>query len=567
MEHVHSKHDITCHSKSRRNKKKKIPLVNNEEVDMDLSAMDDSPVLWIRLDPEFTLIRSIEVEQPDFQWQYQLRHERDVTAQTEAVYALERFPTAATRAALTHTIENEAAYYKVRCRATHCLTKVANAMAASWDGPPAMLVIFKRMFGSFAANNIIKQNDFSNLQNYFLQCHIPVAMAGLRNAHGICPPEVLAFLLDLFKYNDNSKNTFSDNYYRQGLVKALGETVTPVVSRVLQTEAISSDSLTEDTRRVLEEVTRYLNLEKLLPCYRNTVTTACLHAIRKLQKTSHLPPNPGIFRDYAKYGQFQDIRLAAIECLVDYVKLEGRADDINWLLDLVEKDPVTNIRHQTVRLLIKTPPFERGRHHRNDTHRLVERLWGMINGGFWYDSRLRCDIVDLYYTLYGRRRPPSLPLPELAALNRAQPQWKKETKSFTIPRGEKREREKVEPDPVVVKQEPVELPDPMMAGVVIKQEPHSLDERAGTGHGDMEVPDFLQDPGPGVDMLEPKPKKHKKEKKKKHKKEKKKKEERGIKEEIKQEEGVSQDSRQGASSGGSTSGSNPATPEPGELCF
>ena len=214
MEHVHSKHDITCHSKSRRNKKKKIPLVNNEEVEMDLSAMDDSPVLWIRLDPEFTLIRSVDVEQPDFQWQYQLRHERDVTAQTEAVFALERFPTAATRAALTHTIENEQAYYKVRSRATHCLTKVANSMAASWDGPPAMLVIFKRMFGSFAANNIIKQNDFSNLQNYFLQCAIPVAMAGLRNGHQICPPEVLSFLLDLFKYNDNSKNTFSDNYYR-----------------------------------------------------------------------------------------------------------------------------------------------------------------------------------------------------------------------------------------------------------------------------------------------------------------------------------------------------------------
>ena len=273
------------------------------------------------------------------------------------------FHTTTTRAALTHTIENEQAYYKVRTRATHCLTKVlpltfsfaltphphphphpqvANSMAASWDGPPAMLVIFKRMFGSFAANNIIKQNDFSNLQNYFLQCHIPVAMAGLRNAHQICPPEVLSFLLDLFKYNDNSKNTFSDNYYRCALVRALGETVTPVVSRVLQTEAISSDSLTEDTRRVLEEVTRchivatiittttrYLNLEKLLPCYRHTVTVACLEAIRwvsltlaitsspsitnsmstrKLQKTSHLPPNPGLFRDYAKYGQFQDIR-------------------------------------------------------------------------------------------------------------------------------------------------------------------------------------------------------------------------------------------------------------------
>merc|ERR1719391_839575 len=359
VEQVKSKHDITCHSKSRRNKKKKIPLVNNEEVDMDLSAMDDSPVLWIRVDPDMQLIRTVEIQQPDWQWQYQLKHERDVTAQAEAAMALEKYPTPSTRKILTDIIENEKCFYKVRCMATHQLTKVANSMAGSWDGPPAMLPMFKKMFGSFTASHIIKQNDFADLQKYFLQKEIPVAMAKLRNSHGICPPEILKFLLDLFKYNDNSKNTFSDNYYRQGLVKALGETVTPVVSRVLQTEAISSDSLTEDTRRVLEEVTRYLNLEKLLPCYRHTVTTACLHAIRKLQKTSHLPPNPGLFRDYAKYGQFQDIRLAAIECLVDYVKLEGRADDLNWLLDLVEKDPVTNIRHQTVRMLIKTPPFEK----------------------------------------------------------------------------------------------------------------------------------------------------------------------------------------------------------------
>lgn len=40
VETVHSKHDITCHSKSRRNKKKKIPLQTNEEVDMDLSSME-----------------------------------------------------------------------------------------------------------------------------------------------------------------------------------------------------------------------------------------------------------------------------------------------------------------------------------------------------------------------------------------------------------------------------------------------------------------------------------------------------------------------------------------------
>ena len=39
--------------------------------------------------------------------------------------------------------------------------------------------------------------------------------------------------------------------------------------------------------------------------------------------------------------------------------------------------------------MIKTPPFERGRNHRNDRPELVERLWGMINNKFWYDSKLR----------------------------------------------------------------------------------------------------------------------------------------------------------------------------------
>lgn len=51
-------------------------------------------------------------------------------------------------------------------------------MISSWAGPPAMLTIFRKMFGSFAAPHIIKQNNFDNLQHYYLQKTIPVAMAG-----------------------------------------------------------------------------------------------------------------------------------------------------------------------------------------------------------------------------------------------------------------------------------------------------------------------------------------------------------------------------------------------------
>lgn len=39
-----------------------------------------------------------------------------------------------------------------------------------------------------------------------------------------------------------------------------------------------------------------------------------------------------------------------------------------------------------------------------------------------HDTRLRCDLVDLYYALYGSRRPVCLPIPELAALMSSQKQ-------------------------------------------------------------------------------------------------------------------------------------------------
>ncbi|KAK6625989.1 Transcription initiation factor TFIID subunit 2 [Polyplax serrata] len=411
-----SRADITCHSKSRRNKKKKIPLCTGEEVDMDLSAMDDSPVLWIRLDPDITLLRSTHIEQPDYQWQYQLRHERDVIAQIEAISNLERYPTPATRLALTDTIENEGTYYKVRCKAAHCLTKVANAMIANWAGPPAMLTIFRKLFGSFSCPHIMKQNNFQNFQHYYLQKTIPIAMAGIRNVHGICPPEVIRFLLDLFKYNDNSKNLFSDNYYRASLIEALAASVTPVISVVQQGSAIKAENLSSDAKLILEEITRCLNLEKLLPCYKYTVTVACLKAIRKLQKFGHLPNHPALFRSYAAYGQFIDVRLAALEALVDYTKVDGKWSDLEFLLNMAETDPDPFMKHNLLQLLIENPPFLRAHHHILDREELVEKLWNIINSQMSYDSRLRCDFIDLYFTLYGTRRPNCTPTPELSGL-------------------------------------------------------------------------------------------------------------------------------------------------------
>lgn len=65
-----------------------------------------------------------------------------------------------------------------------------------------------------------------------------------------------------------------------------------------------------------------------------------------------------------------------MECLVDFVKVDGDWDDWEHLLDIMESDPDNKARHALARLLIDNPPFSR--QHRNpklDRPSLVDRIW------------------------------------------------------------------------------------------------------------------------------------------------------------------------------------------------
>lgn len=63
---------------------------------------------------------------------------------------------------------------------------------------------------------------------------------------------------------------FSDNYYRADLIEALTNSLTPAMS--INNEVRTVDNLNADVRLILEEITRFLNMEKLLPSFRNTIT-------------------------------------------------------------------------------------------------------------------------------------------------------------------------------------------------------------------------------------------------------------------------------------------------------
>ena len=62
------------------------------------------------------LVRSLDILQPDFQWQYQLRHERDITAQVEAVRSLERYPTPGNKVFYGSGVFSRTSLLKPTCR-------------------------------------------------------------------------------------------------------------------------------------------------------------------------------------------------------------------------------------------------------------------------------------------------------------------------------------------------------------------------------------------------------------------------------------------------------------------
>lgn len=62
--------------------------------------------------------------------------------------------------------------FSVRCRAALSHTEVVNKLSETWLGPPALLILFKKLYGCKSAPHMPKSNNFvvtaANLELYFL---------------------------------------------------------------------------------------------------------------------------------------------------------------------------------------------------------------------------------------------------------------------------------------------------------------------------------------------------------------------------------------------------------------
>jgi hypothetical protein len=152
---------------------------------------------------------------------------------------------------------------------------------------------------------VAKANNFENLSNYFIQCAFPLALSTVAvEDDEIRANQILQFLIDLLRNNDNSYNTMSDNYYIANIIKAIGNAL--VKRSRVPVELLQS---------ALEQYERFSKLERMIPYFRNNVMCAILETMSKLEAVRLLPPDKHLLQHMVDPGHYVEVRQEALKGL------------------------------------------------------------------------------------------------------------------------------------------------------------------------------------------------------------------------------------------------------------
>eukprot|EP01119_Soliformovum_irregulare_P002075 TRINITY_DN1213_c4_g1_i3.p1 TRINITY_DN1213_c4_g1~~TRINITY_DN1213_c4_g1_i3.p1 ORF type:complete len:1045 (+),score=383.68 TRINITY_DN1213_c4_g1_i3:1199-4333(+) len=382
--------DFACHSRVRKARKKKKnaqeelpppnPDAENEEPDQ--AKRNETPVLWVRVDPQLDWIRSLTIRMPEYMYIFQLEGDADVVAQYEAIRGL-RTCVSSFKAleCLNKTLADTNIFYRIRIEAAR--TMALNATT----GLDFLTKYFKTSY--FDKEGLqIRNNDFSNFAEYFIQKETAEIIASVKDKDGRTSPDVFDFVLDLVKNNDNSKNQYSDGEWVATLMRSMTHLNTPGV---------------EDSRKKSKQLLRHLSLEKLIPSYHNSVTVAAIHAIADMMMRGTHEMNLGLFRDYTNYGHYEEVRIAAVQSLVRL----NFMDSVEFLFNLLWRERCPSMS-SVIAETMATPNVDDltlSKFFLVDTSETVSYLvksWNALNSSTTaYDCRYRIALVRLFQRLWG----------------------------------------------------------------------------------------------------------------------------------------------------------------------
>ncbi|EOA34769.1 hypothetical protein CARUB_v10022342mg [Capsella rubella] len=267
--------ELPCHSKlaaKRYQKPKKGGKPDGAEENVDAvvqlenKTSIESPLAWIKADPEMEYITEIQLHQPLQMWVNQLEKDGDVVAQAQAIASLEALKQHSFSIvnALNNILTDSKVFWRVRIGAAFALAKTASE-ETDWAGLQHLIKFYKsRRFD--AEIGLPKPNDFRDFPEYFVLEAIPHAIARVRGAEGKSPREAVEFILQLLKYNDNSGNPYSDVFWLAVLVQSVGDL------------EFCQQSLTF-LAPLLKRIDRLLQFDRLMPSYNGILTISCIRTL------------------------------------------------------------------------------------------------------------------------------------------------------------------------------------------------------------------------------------------------------------------------------------------------
>ncbi|CAN6465987.1 unnamed protein product [Victoria cruziana] len=336
--------ELQCHSKLaakriQRPKKGSKPDGSDDNGDatsvVDIRSGLESPLLWVRVDPEMEYLAEVHFHQPVQMWINQLEKDKDVVAQSQAIEKLQMLPqlSFAIVNALNNFLNDSKGFWRVRVEAAFALAHTASE-ETDWAGMQHLIKFYKSR--RFDPNiGLPKPNDFHDFPEYFVLEAIPHAIARVRSAHNKSPKEAVEFVLQLLKYNDNSGNPYSDVYWLSALVQSIGEL------EFGQQSVVSFLSL-------LKRIDRLLQFDRLMPSYNGILTLNCIRTLTQIAlKLSAVVPLDRVvelIKPFQNVALWQ-IRIEANRALLD-LEFHGKGLDDALLLFMQFIDGEASLRGQ-----------------------------------------------------------------------------------------------------------------------------------------------------------------------------------------------------------------------------
>ncbi|GJP90240.1 transcription initiation factor TFIID subunit TSM1/127kD [Aspergillus niger] len=304
---------------------------------------------WIRMDADFEWICKLSLAMPGYMYLSQLQQDRDVVAQLESLqYMAIQREHELISTIFVRTLMDRRYFYGIRVAAARALVKHATD-AVGWVGLFHLERAFQELF-CLPGSPMTRSNDFSDRAAYFIQLAIPESISKIRDANGKTPMRVKRFLYDKLKFNDNSNNEYSDNFYVATLMESLchamlGKPERPSdemddfdMERVLEAQA--EEQLEKDA---IAEIDRYRRMDEWSSSFQNIYSRAALRCQVRLMEAKILSLDIMQFLPYTRAGTYDLLRLDAFECLIE-LDIFRNPELLRWFIFTMSNDSSALIR-------------------------------------------------------------------------------------------------------------------------------------------------------------------------------------------------------------------------------